>query len=332
MWADPDRPEAALAAAGDQLWRTVNGGLFWDNVTGNLPAGAIHGIAADSTAGVVYVASDRGLWFGKVALNAAGPGATQWETLSRDLPAAQAWDVLLNADNTLSVALDGYGIFETIAPHKSAAVRVVNSADLSSRPAAPGSLISVIGAQVREARGNGPSFPVIAASSASSQLQVPFEAVAGNITLALEGTSGRWTVPLSIRDTSPAIFVDSEGAPLLLDAESGLVMDPGVTIHAGSSVALLATGLGKVTPVWPSGMPAPLDSPPQVQGTVTAFLDGTPLQVVRATLAPGYVGYYLIELAIPAIVNRGTAELRVVSGGVESNRVRLYLESTPARQ
>jgi uncharacterized protein (TIGR03437 family) len=332
IWADSDRPEVALAAAGDQLWRTVNGGLFWDKVTGKLPAGAIHGIAADRTAGVVYVATDRGVWFGKVALNAASLGATQWDTLSRDLPAAQAWDVLLSADNTLSVALDGYGVFETIAPHKSASVRVVNSADLSPRPAAPGSLISVIGAQVREARGGGPPYPVIAASSASSQLQVPFEAEAGNITLALEGTNERWTVPLSIRDTSPAIFVDSEGAPLLLDAESGLVMDPGVTVHAGSSVALLATGLGRVTPDWPSGMPAPVDSPPKVQGAVTAFLDGTPIPVVRATLAPGYVGYYLIELGIPAIVNRGSAELRVVADGVESNRVRLYLESTPARQ
>jgi uncharacterized protein (TIGR03437 family) len=248
------------------------------------------------------------------------------------LPAAQAWDVLLSADNTLSVALDGYGVFETIAPHKSVGVRVVNSADLSSRPAAPGSLISVIGAQVREARGGGPSYPVIAASSASSQLQVPFEAEAGNITLALEGSSERWTVPLSILDTSPAIFVDSEGAPLLLDAESGLVMDPGVTVHAGSSVALLATGLGRVTPDWPSGMPAPADSPPKVQGAVTAFLDGTPIPVIRATLAPGYVGYYLIELGIPAIVNRGSAELRVVADGVESNPVRLYLDPTPARQ
>jgi uncharacterized protein (TIGR03437 family) len=110
------------------------------------------------------------------------------------------------------------------------------------------------------------------------------------------------------------------------------VMDAGVTVHAGSSVALLATGLGRVTPDWPSGMPAPVDSPPKVKGAVTAFLDGTPIPVIRATLAPGYVGYYLIELGIPAIVNRGSAELRVVADGVESNRVRLYLESTPARQ
>ena len=332
IWADEERPEVALAAAGQRLLRTINGGLFWDDVTGDLPAADIHGITADRLAGVVYVATARGVWSGNVSLNAAGPVAARWVSISRDLPAAAAWDVRLNADNSLSVALDGYGVFETAAPHKSGGVRILNAADLTARPAAPGSLISVIGAQVREARGAGALYPVIAAAAASSQIQVPFEAVAGNISLALEGLAGRWTVPLAIRDASPAIFVDSEGAPLLLDAESGLVMDPGVAVHAGSSLGLLATGLGRVTPDWPSGVPAPMEAPPKVRGNVTAYLDGTPLEVTRATLAPGYVGYYVIELRIPAIVNRGAAELRISTDGAESNRVRLYVDSAPARQ
>jgi uncharacterized protein (TIGR03437 family) len=65
---------------------------------------------------------------------------------------------------------------------------------------------------------------------------------------------------------------------------------------------------------------------------VTAFLDGAPVSVTRATLAPGYIGYYVVELQIPAIVNRGTAELRIVMNGEESNRVKLYLESDLALQ
>jgi uncharacterized protein (TIGR03437 family) len=105
-----------------------------------------------------------------------------------------------------------------------------------------------------------------------------------------------------------------------------------VGIHAGSSVQVLATGLGKVNPDWPTGVPAPLDSPPAVRAPVTAFIDGTPVEVTRATLAPGYVGYYLVELQIPAIVNRGTSELRIVVNGEESNRVRLYLEADRAAQ
>jgi uncharacterized protein (TIGR03437 family) len=144
--------------------------------------------------------------------------------------------------------------------------------------------------------------------------------------VALEGASGRWTVPLTVHEAAPAIFVDAEGAPLLLDSASGLVVDPGVAVHAGSLIQILATGLGKVTPDWTTGTPAPLDSPPSVRGTVTAYLDGTPVQVTRATLAPGYVGYYVVELQIPSIVNRGTSELRILMNGEESNRVKLYLE------
>jgi uncharacterized protein (TIGR03437 family) len=67
-----------------------------------------------------------------------------------------------------------------------------------------------------------------------------------------------------------------------------------------------------------------------VSAPVTAFLDGVQLTVSRATLAPGYVGYYVVELQVPPIVNRGVAELGIVMNGEESNRVKLYLESDPA--
>jgi uncharacterized protein (TIGR03437 family) len=330
IWVDADRPDVAVAAAGAHLYRTINGGLFWDEVTGALQAGAIHGIAADRSAGVVYAATDRGLFSGSLSLNDAGAAATGWKAVARDLPDAPAWDVRLNPDNTMTVALDGYGVFEAPAPHQTRSVRIVSGADLSDRPAAPGSLISVLGAKVEtvgnQAGNPGVSYPVLASSQENSQLQVPFEATAGTFLLSLENSTDRWSVPLTVREASPAIFVDAEGAPLILEAASGLVVDPKLAVYAGSTVQILATGLGKVKPEWPTGVPAPADSPPVVSGTVTAFLDGRPLEVERAVLAPGYVGYYLVELQIPAIVNRGASELRIVMNGAESNRVKLYLE------
>jgi uncharacterized protein (TIGR03437 family) len=331
IWVDPDRPESALAISGSRLLRTVNGGLFWDDVTGALPQAGIHGVAADRSAGVVYVATDRGVFSASLPLNDAGSAASNWKPVSRDLPAAIAYDVRLNGDNTLSVALDGYGVFEAPAPHRTRNIRVVNAADMSDRPAAPGSLISVLGANVSGGSSGAYPFPVIAASDQNSQLQVPFETSAGNFQIALEAAGDRWTVPVTVKDASPAIFVDAEGSPLLLDSASGLVVDPNVAVHAGSVVQILATGLGKVTPDWPTGVPAPLDSTPVVKGTVTAYLDGTPVQVTRATLAPGYVGYYIVELQIPAIVNRGAVDLRIVMNGEESNRVKLYLEPDVSR-
>ncbi len=332
FWVDGDRPDVAIAAMGSRLFRTVNGGLFWDEVTGALPPGQIHGIAADRSAGVVYVATDGGVFGGTLSLNDAGAAASNWASVARALPAAPAWDVALTADNTLIVALDGYGVFETAAPHRIRTVKLVSGADLTERAAAPGSLVSVLGARVQMVRNQGASYPVLAASDQSSQVQVPFEASAGTFSLALEGVTDRWTVPLTVKEAAPAIFVDSDGSPLVLDAESGLVLDPKIAVYAGSTVQILATGLGKVTPEWPTGVPAPLDTPHNVTGSVTAFLDGRQIEVKRASLAPGYVGYYLVELQVPSIVNRGASEFRLVMNGEESNRVKLYLEpNAPSR-
>jgi uncharacterized protein (TIGR03437 family) len=55
-------------------------------------------------------------------------------------------------------------------------------------------------------------------------------------------------------------------------------------------------------------------------------LDRSPLEVTRAVLAPGYIGLYLVEVQLPAIVNAGPAKLHLESEGRESNRVRVWLE------
>jgi uncharacterized protein (TIGR03437 family) len=327
LWVDPANPQAALAVSGAHLFRTTNAGAsFWDDVTGTLTEGAIHGITADSAAGVVYAATDTGIFSGHLSLNAADRVATKWSSVTGDLPIATAWDARLNMDGTLTVLLDGYGAFETPAPHRAQAPRIVNAADMTDRAAAPGSLISILGASVKQATSGQNAYPVLLASEQSSQLQVPFEVKPGLLQLAVQGASGNWVAPLNVKEAAPAIFVDADGAPMLQDAASQLVIDAGTPLQPGARVQVLATGLGKVTPEWPTNTPAPVDSPPSVVAPVTAFLDGTPIQVISATLAPTLIGNYLVELQIPALVNRGASELRIVVNGEESNRVKLYLE------
>jgi uncharacterized protein (TIGR03437 family) len=326
LWVDPANPQAALAVSGAHLFRTTNAGAFWDDVTGTLSAGAIHGITADSSAGVVYAATDTGIFSGRLSLNAADRVPAKWISVTGDLPIATAWDARLNMDGTLTVLLDGYGAFEAPAPHRAQAPRIVNAADMTDRAAAPGSLISVLGASVRQATSGQNAYPVLIASEQSSQLQVPFEVKPGLLQLAVQGASGSWVAPLNVKEAAPAIFVDADGAPMLQDAASQLVIDAGTPLQPGARVQVLATGLGKVTPEWPTNTPAPVDSPPSVVAPVTAFLDGTPIQVISATLAPTLIGNYLVELQIPAFVNRGASELRIVVNGEESNRVKLYLE------
>lgn len=337
IWVDASDPRIAVATLGarpvqDQskpayVLRTMNGGIYWDDITATLPAAAAaHGVTADRASGAIYVATEAGVFYTLTDLGSAGR-ATPWTLLSENLPAAPAKDVKLDAGaNQIYVLLDGYGVYATIAPHRFRDTRVVSAADYSSRPAAPGALLSVLGTRVESARSANTVVPVLAATDTASQIQVPFEAKGNNLPLSLEAAPGRLTFGLPLQNVSPAIFVDPEGTPLILDADSGVLLDATKPAHANTRIQILATGFGRVKPDWPTGLAAPLEDPPHVAAPVRAYLDRIPLEVTRAALAPGYIGFYLIEVQLPAIVNAGPGELYLEADGQQSNRVRLYLE------
>jgi uncharacterized protein (TIGR03437 family) len=332
IFVDAAEPRVALAALGGEkgphVLRTTNSGNFWDPLDGNLPDAPAHGVAAERAAGAVYVATDKGVFFARVDLeNATRPDSVAWVSLSDRLPAAAATDVRLDpAGVQLYAALDGHGVYAAAAPHRLSNLRVVNAADFSTRAAAPGSLLSVIGGRVSAARGGNLDYPVLAASDAESQIQVPFEAVGPNVSLAFETNAGRVTLIEPVQPVSPAIFVGHDGAPWLYDADSGLPIDARNTAHSNGRIQIMATGMGKVRPDWPTGLAAPLEDPPVVAASIRAFLDGSPVEVSRATLAPGYIGFYLIEVQLPAVVNAGVSELHIGAGGQESNHVQIVIE------
>jgi uncharacterized protein (TIGR03437 family) len=332
IFVDPTQPKTALAALGGangpHVLRTTNGGNFWDALDSNLPSAAAHAVTAERASGAVYVATDKGVFWAHADLDNAGSPLVKWTSLTDNLQlAVGATDVKLDpAGVRLYAALDGYGVYATVAPHRMTSLRVVNAADFSLRPAAPGSLLSVIGGRVTAARGGNLVFPVLAAADDASQIQVPFDAVGPTVILALQTAGGRVPVELQLQPVSPAIFVSRDGAPLLQDAESGLLLDGHNAAHSNARVQIFATGLGKVRPDWPTGLAAGLDSPPEVVAPVRAYLNGTAIPVTRATLAPGYIGFYLIEVQLPAINNAGASELYISADGSESNRVQVVIE------
>lgn len=332
IYADPKDPRFALAAlgpargaAGPRALRTVNAGQFWDDLTGDLPASGAYGITADRAAGAVYVATTSGLFYTRIDLNAPVP-AMPWSAVE-GLPSGAAMDVRLDPDgNQLFVAMEGYGVYAALAPHRLSSPRLVNAADFSQRAAAPGSLLSFLGGRVKAARSGDLNVPVLAASDSESQIQVPFAAPAGPLSLSLDTASGDVRVAVPLETVSPAIFVDRVGTPLVLNADTGVLLDGMNTARSGARLQILATGLGRVRPEWPAGVPGPLDNPPQVVTPVRAYLDRAPIEVTRSVLAPGYVGLYLIEVRVPAIVNAGSAELYLESENQQSNRVRIWIE------
>lgn len=338
IYAETRTPSLALAALGSRfagapataraphVLRTTNGGGFWDDLSANLPDTAAHGIAPDRGSGAVYVATDRGVYLAIEDLAGAAPAAG-WTMLASPVPGLQARDVRLDpAANQLYIALEGYGVYAAPAPHRFQSPRVVSAADLAEHAAAPGALVTVFGAAARSANASGMNAPVLDANPSKSEIQIPFEAAGTSLALAIEAAGGTLTFGLPLQTAAPAIFVDGEGAPMVLDADSGVLLDPMKPARSNSRIQILATGLGQVRPRWPSGIPAPAENTPAVVAPVRVLLDGAPVEVTRATLAPGYVGFYVVEIEIPKLVNAGPAELYLEVDGQPSNRVRVYIE------
>ncbi|MCX6638517.1 MAG: hypothetical protein NT090_25970, partial [Acidobacteria bacterium] len=88
------------------------------------------------------------------------------------------------------------------------------------------------------------------------------EAAGSALAIALETAGGRLTLGVPLRDASPAVFVDRDGAPMVLDADRGLQLDAMTPARSESRIQILATGLGRVQTEWPTGLAAPLESPP----------------------------------------------------------------------
>ncbi len=327
LFAHPDQAGSALVVfngeTGGQVFRTTNGGAFWDDLTADLPEGGLFALAADGATGAVYVAGDAGVFYTAADLTSPGP-ATPWQSAG-ELPAA-ATDVLLdNVAGRLYALVDGYGVFSVRAPAVSDALRVLNAADLTERAAAPGGLLTILGEGLERAGVEGVTAPVLFSDGVETQIQVPYGVKGEALSLQLTTGSGTREMGFPLAGVSPAIFVD-QGSPLVLDAGTGRLLSAAHPAVAGGRLLILATGLGAVKPEWPTGVPAPGEDPPQTVEAVNVYLNGMSLRVFSSTLAPGYIGTYIVEAETPSVLTSGTGELLLEAGGRTSNRVRIYTE------
>jgi uncharacterized protein (TIGR03437 family) len=328
IFTDAAVPNAAFVASSGKtrsVLRTINYGQFWDDITGALTDNPAHGIAADRASGSIYVATDRGVFLARADLNALA-NLSPWTALN-GLPDALTRDVKLSATNVYA-AVDGYGVYAASTPLLTGRPRLVSSADLTDRAAAPGALFSLVGGKIQSVKAGDLTVPVLASANEESQIQIPFEVTGSQLSLSVTGAASITTMTLALKAVSPAIFLDRNESPLLMDADTGLMLESKLSLRPHQRIHLLATGLGRTTPNWPTAVPAPVENPPAVSAAIQVFLGARPIDVSRATLAPGYVGLYLIEVELPSILDAGAAELYVSADGVESNRVRVYLAST----
>jgi uncharacterized protein (TIGR03437 family) len=329
FWLSPANPRAALALVrfekGVRVMRTLNGGVWWDDLTSNLPEIGVSGLTAHAATGAIYLATDNGVFWTPGDLRAPTP-ATAWQRLPAGWGESAVRDVRLDdAGHLLIAAVEGEGLFSMLAPHRLRQPVLVDAADLAERAVAPGSVLSLLGGRATSAGVQSQKGMVLAAQESESQIQLPY-AISGeraNVDIEIEVAGGRLFFSRALRLASPAIVVGGNGNPIVLDAESGLPLDAMNPARPGMRLQVLMSGLGRVTPDWPAGLAAPLNDAPKVTAPLRAYLDGTEAAIMRATLAPGYIGYYLVEVRLPESLPAGAFELTIEASGERSNGVRL---------
>lgn len=330
--ADPQDGRFALAAfagsdaagKGARVLRTLDGGANWDDVTSDLPDGPVNGLAFDRSTGAVYAATNQGVFLSFQGLRVPEPAA-RWTALG-GLPDAAATDVRLDeAGVRVLAAVDGYGVFESPAPHRTRQPLLLRAADYAAGPAAPGSLLTIVGSSVERVTVNSQPGVVLSSNAVESQIQIPFEASGDAVRVTASRTGAEpVSFGMTLRQIAPAILTDGDGFPVIIDADSGLQVDALNPVRPGARLQVLATGLGRVRPDWPAGMAAPSEHPPEVLAGVRVLLDGAPMKVLRSVLAPGYVGFYLVEFDAPEFLDSGVAEVVIEGAGQSSHAVRVY--------
>ncbi len=324
IWADPALPRTALALAGGRILRSTNGGTSWYDITSDLPDAEWTALVGHPSGDAAYVGGPLGVYLARTDLRQPGP-AGPWIRISDGLPASAVNDLTLQPlRGRLYVAVPGHGVYWTRTPEVEQALRVVSAADLTQRAAAPGSLLTVLGSGALRVRLDGHPAPVLDSADGQLQVQVPFAVQGRSVRLQLDLDGSRHVVDMPLKRVAPAVFVVG-GEPLILDAGTGALVGWHRPAVPGGSVLVMATGLGEVEPDWPTGVPSPETDPPRPVARIRARIGGLPAEVVSSYLAGGYVGIYVVEVAVQPNTLPGVAQLTLEADGEPSNRVPLVI-------
>ena len=226
--------------------------------------------------------------------------------------------------NSISLA----GASGTVNGPQTGAGSIVNAATFQQRALAPGSLVSMFGANLNGAtvQFNGVTAPILFASSTQLNLQVPWElqgTSAASLTVTGNSVGNEiQSVPVGLAD--PGIFSLSapQGGQGAIENVAGVVVDANSPVHPGDYILIFANGLGAVAPTPPTGSATGSTPPPRMLVNPTVTVGGISAPISFAGLAPGFVGLYQVNVQVPQGVAAGDAVPVVLSiGTIVSNTV-----------
>ena len=227
----------------------------------------------------------------------------------------------------------------------------VNGASFNRGAAlAPGTIISVFGADLALSTASAPSLPLpislagtrvlvgdtpiplFYVSPAQINALLPYELVPGTYQLAVESLSGRGPgISLLVSAYAPGIFTVSSsgsGQGIFVVAQDGSLVSNNNPARRGSIVSIYATGLGAVDPPVTSGDVGNAIEPlNRTLLTPMVRFDNYDGEVLYSGLAPGFAGLYQINVKVPAGVSSAyNIPVSLVIGGAASNRVTIPIQ------
>ena len=197
---------------------------------------------------------------------------------------------------------------------------ISNAGSLTGGPVAPGERVLLTGSFLgpnSQVTFGSTAAPVLSASLSSALVVVPYEVSGQNtsqVTVTTDGISSN-VFTAQIVSSSPGVFTVSgtgQGPAFAFDSTGASNAAEGAL--AGSTVSVVCTGEGLVTPAATTGV-ASTQNPPSPVLPVTATIDGISADVEDAYSIPGAIGVFVVDIIVPDNVSTNSgAALQIVVG------------------
>ncbi|MEZ5354506.1 MAG: hypothetical protein R2762_17890 [Bryobacteraceae bacterium] len=213
---------------------------------------------------------------------------------------------------------------------------LVHSASFERGPVAPGSLISIFGANFASAPAvvdtpslplsfngvevlmAGKPLPIRYADGQQINAQIPLDIVPNTQQQIVVKTNGALSVPeeFTVAVGEPGIFTKDQsgrGQGWVMKPDGVTPAEPGTPAIAGEALVIYCTGLGALDTLVGPGQPAPSSPVARTLAPVAVRIGGVDAAVLFAGLTPGFVGLYQVNVIMPTGVASGDAVPVVVS-------------------
>jgi uncharacterized protein (TIGR03437 family) len=168
--------------------------------------------------------------------------------------------------------------------------------------------------------------PLYFTSPSQINFQVPWS-TENNATVQV--SNGTWSVStfdVTIAPAAPGIFeMNAAHQGAILDTSYHLVSSSN-PVSPGETILIYCTGLGPVSPSQTDGTPAPTDTLVTTMLIPQVTIGGEAASVSWSGLAPGFVGLYQVNAAVPMDLPSETAQVSIGMSGITSNIVTLAVQ------